>query len=104
MPEVDLAGVDLKVVLRSGFCREAGSGFVESIRTETEEPPTMSASHPTTASAGDLRLVPGLAPVDFGAAPLPAALAEKVEGELEVFAAHMRHGLLSGPSTSAWMS
>jgi transposase-like protein len=33
--------------------------------------------------------------VDYDAAALPTALAEKVEGELEVFAAHMRHGLLS---------
>jgi transposase-like protein len=55
----------------------------------------MSASHTTTGSARDLRLVPGLGLVDFDGAALPAGLAEKVEGELEVFAAHMRHGLLS---------
>jgi putative transposase len=55
----------------------------------------MSASHTRIASASDLRLVPGLGLVDFEAAALPTALAEKVEGELEVFAAHMRHGLLS---------
>jgi putative transposase len=55
----------------------------------------MSASHTTTASGRDLRLLPGLGLVDFDAAALPAALAEKVEGELEVFASHMRHGLLS---------
>ena len=55
----------------------------------------MSASHTTTASARDLRLVPGLGLVDFDGAGLPATLAEKVEGELEVFASHMRHGLLS---------
>ncbi len=55
----------------------------------------MSASHTTTAAARDLRLVPGLGLVDWDGAALPAALAEKVEGELEVFASHMRHGLLS---------
>jgi transposase-like protein len=55
----------------------------------------MSASHTATAAARDLRLVPGFGLVDLDAAALPATLAEKVEGELEVFAAHMRHGLLS---------
>jgi hypothetical protein len=39
--------------------------------------------------------VPGLGLVDFDAAGLPATLAEKVEGELEVFASHLRHGLMS---------
>ncbi len=39
--------------------------------------------------------MPGLGLVDFDGAGLPDVLAEKVEGELEVFATHMRHGLLS---------
>ena len=39
--------------------------------------------------------MPGLGLIDIEAAGLPAALADKVEGELEVFATHMRHGLLS---------
>lgn len=55
----------------------------------------MSASHTATGSATNLRLVPGLGLVDFEGAGLPEALAEKVEGELEVFAVHMRQGLLS---------
>ena len=55
----------------------------------------MSVSHTKPASTRDLRLMPGLGAVDFSAAGLPERLAEKVEGELEVFAAHMRHGLLA---------
>lgn len=55
----------------------------------------MSASHTTTAAVRDLRLVPGLGLVDLEGAGLPEALAAKVDGELELFAAHMRHGLLS---------
>lgn len=55
----------------------------------------MPASHITSSDRANLRLVPGLGLVDFEAAGLPQALAEKVEGELEVFATHMRHGLLS---------
>jgi putative transposase len=55
----------------------------------------MPASHTTTAPARDLRLLPGIGLIDLDAAGLPDALAEKVEGELEVFASHMRHGLLS---------
>jgi putative transposase len=54
----------------------------------------MSASH-TATPARDLRLLPGLGLVDVEAGGLPPALAEKVEGELEVFACHMRHGLMS---------
>jgi hypothetical protein len=38
--------------------------------------------------------LPGRGLVDFDAAGLPAVLAEKVEGELDVFASHMRHGML----------
>jgi hypothetical protein len=55
----------------------------------------MSASHTKNTSRSDLRLVPGLKLVDFEGASLPEALAEKVDGELELFAAHMRHGLLA---------
>jgi len=55
----------------------------------------MSASHTKSVPVRDLRLVPGLGLVDFESACLPKALADKVEGELEVFAAHMQHGLLS---------
>ena len=55
----------------------------------------MSASHTTTAPRANLRVVPGLGLIDFESAGLPVVLADKVEGELEVFAAHMRHGLLS---------
>jgi len=55
----------------------------------------MSASHTKTTSRANLRIVPGLGLVDFEGAGLPEALADKVEGELEIFAAHMRHGLLS---------
>lgn len=55
----------------------------------------MSASHTKATPAHDLRLLPGLGLVDFETAGLPASLADKVEGELEVFALHMRHGLLA---------
>jgi putative transposase len=55
----------------------------------------MSASHVETTSRANLRIVPGLGLVDFEGAGLPEALADKVEDELEIFAAHMRHGLLS---------
>jgi transposase-like protein len=55
----------------------------------------MSVSHTKPASTRDLRLMPGLGTVDFAAAGLPERLAERVEGELEIFAAHMRHGLLA---------
>ena len=55
----------------------------------------MSASHTKSTPGADLRLVPGLGLVDFEGAGLPDALAEKVEGELEIFSTHMRHGLLS---------
>jgi putative transposase len=55
----------------------------------------MSASHTTGGSGTNLRLVPGLGLVDFEGAGLPEALAEKVDGELQMFATHMRHGLLS---------
>ena len=55
----------------------------------------MSASHTKAASRPNLRIVPGLGLVDFEGAGLPETLADKVEGELEVFATHMRHGLLS---------
>jgi len=55
----------------------------------------MSASHVKTTSRANLRIVPGLGLVDFEGAGLPEALADKVEDELEIFAAHMRHGLLS---------
>ena len=55
----------------------------------------MSASHTKTASGANLRVVPGLGLVDFDGAGLPEALAEKVDGEFEIFATHMRHGLLS---------
>lgn len=55
----------------------------------------MSASHTKKASGANLRLVPGLGLIDFEGAGLPETLADKVEGELEIFANHMRHGLLS---------
>jgi len=55
----------------------------------------MSASHTKSTSGANLRLVPGLGLVDFEGAGMAEALAEKVEGELEIFATHMRHGLLS---------
>lgn len=55
----------------------------------------MSASHTTTKDARDLRSVPGLGLIDIKGTGLPKVLAEKVEGELAVFAEHMREGLLS---------
>jgi putative transposase len=55
----------------------------------------MSVSHTKPASTRDLRLMPGLGTVDLAAAGLPGRLAERVEGGLEIFAAHMRHGLLA---------
>jgi len=55
----------------------------------------MSASHTKSTSGANLRLVPGLGLVDFEGAGLPDALAKKVEGELKIFAAHSRYGLLS---------
>lgn len=55
----------------------------------------MSASHTKKASGANLRLVPGLGLIDFEGAGLPETLADKVEREMEVFANHMRHGLLS---------
>jgi len=54
----------------------------------------MSASHVKTTSRANLRIVPGLGLVGFEGAGLPEALAGKVEDELEIFAAHLRHGLL----------
>ncbi|MGH9044262.1 MAG: IS256 family transposase [Acidimicrobiales bacterium] len=51
----------------------------------------MSASHKKPTAPADLRAVLGLG---LGAG-LPEALTRQVEGELEVFAAHMRHGLLA---------
>ncbi len=53
------------------------------------------AAHAKTTSGANLRLLTGLGLVDVESAGLPAALVDRVEGELEVFAAHMRHGLLS---------
>jgi hypothetical protein len=84
---------NLRVVLRSGCCREAGSEWSNN-RSETEEPPTMSASHTKATSRANLPMVPGLGLVDFEGAWLTETLADKVEGELEAFAAHMGHGLL----------
>ncbi|MDA8186288.1 MAG: IS256 family transposase [Actinomycetota bacterium] len=55
----------------------------------------MSASRSTTTPAKNLRLLPGLGFVDLAASGLPERLAEKVEGELELFAYQMRYGLLS---------
>lgn len=55
----------------------------------------MSASHTKRPAVRPARLVPGLGIVDLEGAGLPGGLAEKVEGELEVFAATMRHGLLA---------
>jgi hypothetical protein len=54
----------------------------------------MPAPH-AMSTVRDLRLVAGLGLADSERASLPEALADKVEGELQAFAAHMRHGLLS---------
>jgi len=54
----------------------------------------MSASRTESTSGAKLRFVPGLGLADFEGAGLPEALAEKVEGELEIFSANVRHGLL----------
>jgi len=58
----------------------------------------MPASHTKSTSRANLRLVPGLGLVDFEGAGLPDVLAKKVEGELEIFAAHSRYGLLASAS------
>lgn len=57
----------------------------------------MSKSHTSDAPsrATDLRLVPGLGVVDLAKPGLPASLAGKLEGELEVFAERMHEGLMS---------
>lgn len=57
----------------------------------------MSKSHTKklSESAADLRLVPGLGLVDLTASGLPEALAGRVTGELELFAARMHEGLLA---------
>jgi putative transposase len=59
----------------------------------------MSKSHTNTRGANDtgdtLKIIPGLGLADLAGAGLPDRLAGKVEGELEVFADRMRHGLLA---------
>jgi hypothetical protein len=55
----------------------------------------MKSSHTEKRCPANLRLVPGLGFIDLGSSSLPEALAGKVEGELELFAAKMRHGLLA---------
>ena len=59
----------------------------------------MSKSHTNSDRAGDidenLKIIPGLGLAELAGSGLPERLAGKVEGELEVFAQRMRHGLLS---------
>lgn len=59
----------------------------------------MSKSHTSTRRAGDtgaeLKIIPGLGLADLAGSGLPERLAGKVEGELELFADRMRHGLLA---------
>jgi transposase-like protein len=57
----------------------------------------MSKSHTKKAAAPvpELRIVPGLGLVDLARPGLPASLAGKLEGELELFAARMHEGLMS---------
>jgi transposase-like protein len=57
----------------------------------------MSKSHTNkaTASASELRLVPGLGLIDPAKPDLPASLVDKLDGELELFAARMHEGLMA---------
>jgi putative transposase len=59
----------------------------------------MSKSHTNTRHARDtgaeLKIIPGLGLADLAGSGLPERLAGKVEGELELFADRMRHGLLA---------
>ena len=48
-----------------------------------------------TADTGELKIIPGLGLADLAGSGLPDRLAGKVEGELELFADRMRHGLLA---------
>jgi transposase-like protein len=60
---------------------------------------TKQASHTTTTSASNLRLVPGVGLVDVADPSLPERLAGKVSEQLEAFAAQMRQGLLAASVT-----
>jgi hypothetical protein len=53
------------------------------------------ASHTTKSHSGSLRLIPGLGLVDLGKAGLSESLADKLEGEFEIFATRMHEGLLA---------
>lgn len=55
----------------------------------------MPDSHTPCQAGADLRLLPGLGLADLSGGVLPERLAGKVSDELERFAEHMRHGLLS---------
>lgn len=55
----------------------------------------MPDSHTPRPAGADLRLLPGLGLVDLARPVLPERLAGKVSDELERFAEHVRHGLLS---------
>lgn len=55
----------------------------------------MKSSHTKKVPVKNLRLIPSLGTFDLGRSGLSDSLVEKLEGELEVFAASMRYGLLS---------
>ena len=53
------------------------------------------SSHMSSSRAGSLRLLPEVGLVDLADASLPARLAGRMSEQLELFASHMREGLLA---------